>query len=210
MTTGTFFSGPCDPLVPAGVEEHDGARGVVVPDVVVDLLEVPLELPRAQVERDDRGGVEVLAGPAAAEPVRAGVACGEVQKPELVVDRRRLPDRPSAAQVRLRAGRPCLATRLARGGGRVPAPHRAAVGRVERLEERPRPVLRAHDADVDLAVDVDRRGGDRLAELPVDELPRPDLLPRLLIERDHLAVELPDVDATVADRDAAVVPAAPL
>src|SRR5581483_3134061 len=197
-----------DPLVPAGVEEHDRARGVVVPDVVMDLLEVPLELPRLQVERDDRGGVEVLAGPLAAVPVRAGVAGREVDEPELRVDGRRLPDGGAAPQVLLRPGRPGLAARLVRSGRRVPAPEKLAARRVDRLQERARRVLGPDDADVDLPVGVGGRGGDRLAELPLHELLAPDDLPGALVERDHLAVELPEIDAAVADRDAAVEPAA--
>src|SRR5207247_2995761 len=63
-----------DPLLSIGVEQDDGTRRVVVPDVVVHLLEVPLELARLQVERDDRRRIEVLAGALAAEPIRAGVA----------------------------------------------------------------------------------------------------------------------------------------
>jgi hypothetical protein len=88
--------------VTGGVEEHDRARGVVVPDVVMDLLVVPLELPGLQVERHDRGCVEVLAGAAAAEEVAARVAGGDVEEAELRVDGGRLPDRTPAAQVDLR------------------------------------------------------------------------------------------------------------
>src|SRR5437016_1472103 len=39
-----------------GVEEDDRAGRVVVPDVVVDLLEVPAVLARCRVDRDDRAG----------------------------------------------------------------------------------------------------------------------------------------------------------
>src|SRR6266508_181323 len=196
-----------DPLLSVGVEQDDGTRRVVVPDVVVHLLEVPLELARLQVERADRRRIEVLAGALAAEPVRAGVAGRDVEEPELRVDRRRLPDRPAAAEVLLRARGPRIAARLARSRGCVPTPHGLPGRGVERLQERPRSILGADDADVDLPVDIGRRSGDRLPELPFDEPSLPERPAGLLVERNHPAVELSQVHAAVADRDAPVVPA---
>ncbi len=91
-----------DALLAAGVEQHDGARRVEVPDVVVHLLEVPLQLAGLHVERDDRRGVEVLAGPLATEPVGSRVAGREVEEPEIRIDGGRLPDRRAAAEIHLR------------------------------------------------------------------------------------------------------------
>src|SRR5205085_2602452 len=48
------LAGLADPVRAVVVEEHDGARRVVVPDVVVDLLEVPAVLAGLRVDRDDR------------------------------------------------------------------------------------------------------------------------------------------------------------
>src|SRR4029079_12001025 len=91
---------------------------------------------------------------------------------------------------------------------RVPAPDLRTGRGVHRLEERPHAVLRADAADVDLPVDIDRRRGDRLGELPLDELLLPEHLAGLLVERDDRAVELAEVDASITERDNAIEPAA--
>ncbi len=53
------------------IEQHDGARAVVIPDVVVDLLKVPAVFTGARVERDDRRREQVVAGAHAAVVVGA-------------------------------------------------------------------------------------------------------------------------------------------
>src|SRR5207245_2002376 len=102
--------GLADPLRPAMVEEHDRARGVVVPDVVVDHLVVPLVLAGLRVDRDDRRGEEVLAGALAAVEVVRRVAGREVDRPGLGIDGRGLPDRRTAVLPDLRVCRPRVVT----------------------------------------------------------------------------------------------------
>src|SRR5581483_7443814 len=133
----------------------------------------------------DRRGVEVLARALAAVPVGARVAGGEVDEPELRVDRRRLPDRRAAPQVL--ALRPRARAGIAGAGGRVPAPALLAARGVELLHERARAVLGADDADVDLPVRIEGGGGDRLSAAPVDEVDLPVDLARPLVERDDRA-----------------------
>ena len=48
------------------VEEHDRTGRVVIPDVVMDLLEVPAVLACRRVDRHDRAREEVVAGPGVA------------------------------------------------------------------------------------------------------------------------------------------------
>src|SRR5207302_10555454 len=114
------------------VEEHDGARRVVVPDVVVDLLEVPAVLPCRGVDGDDRGCEEIVAGPDVAVVVGRGVAGREIQQAELRIDRRCLPDRRAAVLPGAAGLRPGVVTDLAGAGDRVAAPQLLASLRVER------------------------------------------------------------------------------
>ena len=53
-----------------GVEEHDRAGRVVVPDVVVNFLEVPAVRAGLRVDRHDRAGEEVVTGSIGAAEVR--------------------------------------------------------------------------------------------------------------------------------------------
>ena len=204
--------GRADPLhrvaVVLDVEQDRRSRRVVVPDVVVDLLEAPFDLPGVLVDRDDRRRVEVVALAVAAEPVVAGIARRDVEEVQVLVVRGGRPDRGAAAQVRRGVLRPGLAPGLARAGNHVGAPDAVARFGVDRLQEPARAVVRADDADVDLPVEEERGAGDHLALLPLDELAGPERAAGIRVECDDLAVELAEVEAAVADRDASVQPAA--
>ncbi len=139
------LSGLRDALAPVGrVEEDGGARGVVVPDVVVHLLEPPPELARLRFDRDDRRRPLVVALPDASVPVRPRVSGREVEEAEVGVVGRRLPDRAAAVQVRvagpatsLRRARPepgrCSSARSTRRSpDRAPRGTRAFRGRLRR------------------------------------------------------------------------------
>ena len=84
------------------VEQHDGIRRVVVPDVVMHLLEVPAVFAGLRLDRDDRRGVQVVAGANGAVVVGARIAGREVDEPELGIDGRRLPHRRAAVLPRRR------------------------------------------------------------------------------------------------------------
>jgi hypothetical protein len=168
----------------------------------------PLQLPRLVVERDHRGGEQVLTGAVAAVVVRPCVAGREVEEPEVRVDRRRLPDRCAARLPRVARLRPCVVARFPRPRDRVEAPKLLARGCVVRCDAAARAELAARDARDHLAVDVERRVGDRVAVLPPGDLRRPRNLAGLLVERNELPVELSDVNSAVADRDATALPAA--
>lgn len=190
------------------VEQHDRAGRVVVPDVVVDFLEVPPVLAGLRVERDDRASEEVVAGPFGAVQVRGCVSGGEVQEPEVRIDRGRLPDGRAAVLPRVVVGRPRVVTDLARAGNRVEAPQLLPRRPVERRDPTADPIFTSGDAGVDPAVVVERRARDRVPVLPARDLRRPDDLAGLLVERDELAVELADVHLAVAERHASARPAA--
>src|SRR5215471_15103328 len=76
---------------------------------------MPLEPSRIRIERDDRIGVEIVAGPLIRVPVGTGVADSPIRQVELRIERSRDPDR--AAPVFPRLG---IAVRFGNGGTRRP------------------------------------------------------------------------------------------
>ncbi len=190
------------------VEQHDRARRVVVPDVVVHLLEVPAVLAGLRVERHDRRGEEVVALAPRAVQVGGGVAGREVDQPELRVDGRRLPHRRAPVRPRVVVLRPGVVPDLARPGDRVEHPHLVASLRVVGLDAPADRELAARDASDHHALVVEGRGRDRVALLPAADLGLPLHLAGHLVERHELPVELAEVDHPLAERDAAAEPAA--
>jgi hypothetical protein len=172
------------------VEQDHRVGAVVVPDVVVDLLEVPAMLAGLGVDRDDRGGEQVVARAQVADVVRRGVPGREVQKAQLRVDGRRLPDGSAAGLVGV-VVRPALVSDLTGAGHGPEAPvHLAGLG-IERRHPPADLELPARDAGVDTPVVVERRRGDGLAVLPATDARSPLLLARALVECDERPVELP-------------------
>src|SRR5205085_253498 len=105
-----------------GVEEQGRARRVVVPDVVVNFLEMPGVFAGLSVQGDDGSAEEVVAFAHRAVVIRSAIADREVDEPELRIERRRVPDRRAAMQIMVSAGRPCVATYLGRRRKRIPPP----------------------------------------------------------------------------------------
>ena len=75
----------------AHVDEDRRARGVEVPDIVRDVLVVPLVLAGVEIDRDERIGIEIVAGANRAIQVRRRIADHEVHRMRLPVDGRRHP-----------------------------------------------------------------------------------------------------------------------
>jgi hypothetical protein len=69
----------------AEIDQHRRRRQVVVPDAVVDHLEMPRPLSGARVEGDQALGKEVVAGSVPAIEVVGRRAEGEIDQPELLV-----------------------------------------------------------------------------------------------------------------------------
>ena len=90
------------------VDEHGNLHGVVVVIVVRRELEVPLELARVGVERDDAVGVQIVAGTLRRVPVGAGIADAPIREIERRVVRAREPHRRAAVLPRVAAIRPRL------------------------------------------------------------------------------------------------------
>src|SRR6185312_9951121 len=188
-------------------EEDGRRRRVVVPEVVVDLLEVAVVFAGFGVEADDRGGEEVFTLTVFAGP-RCRVRGGEEQQPGLRVHGRRIPDRGAAGFVGAAVLGPGVATEFARRRGGPEAPFLFAGFGVEGGQTPADAVLAARTTDVDLVVVVERGARDREAFTGLDHVGAPFDFAGRLIQRHLGAVQLRDEDHAVADRDAAVVPTA--
>src|SRR5262249_12001247 len=143
-----------------GVEQHHRARRVVVPDVVVDLLEVPDVFAGLRLQRDHRRAEQIVALAHRAVVVGSAVARREVNEPELWIEGGRVPDRGASAHRVVRAGWPRVAAEFAGSRQRVPAPPDLAGLGVERREPTADAELAAGDTAVYEPVVVERRAGD--------------------------------------------------
>src|SRR5437667_297910 len=191
-----------------GIEEHDRAGRVVVPDVVVDLLEVPDVLAGLRLQRDHRRAEQVVALAHRAVVIRPAVAGREVEEAELRIERGRVPDRGAAAHRMVGAGRPGLAATLPRPGQRVPAPLDLAGLGVQRGDAPTHAELAARDAAVHEALVVEWRARDGVAVLPLLDGRLPLHLAGLHVQRDAVRGELTEVEQPLAHGETAVDPAA--
>src|SRR5688572_20870571 len=121
------------PAVVHGVEQHDGIRRVVVPEIVMHLLEVPAVPARLHLDRDHRDAEEIVAGPHGAVEIGTRVARREIDEAELGIDGRRLPDGGAAMLPRVIVARPGVVPGFAGTRDRVEGPHELAVVRVVSL-----------------------------------------------------------------------------
>ena len=137
------------------VREHGRRGAVVVPQIVMDLLEVPLVGAGLQVERDDRHGEQIVAAALCAVVVRTGVASRDVNHPEVGIDRRMRPNRRAAVLPGIAF--PRVVAKLARTRNRPELPDFLAGLRVVGAELPADARLAAANADVHEAVVIDRR-----------------------------------------------------
>src|SRR6267143_1809771 len=196
------------PAVDHGIEEHDRTGRVVVPDVVMDLLEVPHVLAGLRLQRDHRRAVQVVAFPHRPVVIGPAVAGREVEEAELRIERGRVPDRGAAAHRMVRAGGPGLAATLPRPGQRVPAPLDLAALGVQCGDAPTHAEFAARDAAVHETVVVERRAGDGVAVLPLLDRRLPGHLAGLHVERDDVRVELTEVEQPLAHGESTVDPPA--
>ncbi len=140
--------------VDADVGQDRRRRDVVVPEGMVDELEVPLPLAGAQVDADQGLAEEVVAGTVAAVEVVGRGLHGKVGEAQVLVDGHLRPD-AGVAVLLGRAAQPRVVPELTRFRDRVEDPQALARADVER-------------ADVALVVPV-RLGREPLAERGADE-----------------------------------------
>jgi len=99
---------------------------------------------------------------------------------------------------------PCVVTRFARSGDRVPAPHPFSAGRIVGIEKAARAKLAAAHADDHLVFHDERRTRDRVARHRIGHLRFPQRGPGAGIERQQRRVERSDEHATIEYCDAAI------
>ena len=208
------------------VDQNGWADGVEVPDVVSDVLEVTDVATGLEIERHQRVGIEVVAGPQ--RPVEVGrritdqkidAVCGEVYRrilPHAAAER--LVGVTSLRKLRL-LGRD-VAVHVTSGGvllgpdthrilGRgVEGPQKLAGLGVVGAKEATHAVLAAVGTEQYLPLDGGRRHGLAVTEFRIGDLGLPHHFARLGVERDKLGIERRHVDLVVVDGDAAIVRAA--
>src|SRR6188508_1276190 len=156
---------------------------------MVHFLEVPAVFAGARLERDDRGGEQVVAGANRTVEIGAGITGREVDEPELGIDGRRIPHRGAAVHPDLVVLRPGIVAELARTRNRIERPKQLAVAGVVCFDAPAHPDLGTRKARDDHAVVIERRTRDGEALLPTLGLNRPNFVSRALIERNEPAVE---------------------
>ncbi len=184
------------------VVEDQRVRDVIVPDVVVDGLEMPHELARVDVQGKDVLGEQLRARQSLEARVRDRVADTDVDEVERRIDDRGVPHRP-AARVRLVLG-PRVVAELARlQRDRVERPdHLAGLG-VDGEHPAGCAAVTTGLADQDSAIVVEGRGAEEVRPLPVAERLLPDDPAGGRVESRDRGIAVPDVDLAVADCDAA-------
>src|SRR5262249_48804123 len=189
-----------------GVEQHDRACRVIVPNVVMYLLEMPDILAGLGLERHQRRAEQVVALTHRSVIIRSAIADREVDKAELGIERWRVPDRGATAHRMVGARRPGVAPDLAGTRQRVPPPQdRTGLG-VERSEPAAHAELAAGDAAIDDAVIVEWRAGDAVAVLPLFDRRLPSELPGFHVDRYDVGVELAEKQQALAHGETAVDP----
>ena len=190
------------PTVDRRVHEHRNLVGVPVVRVVWRELEVPAERAGRRIQRNQRAAVQVVALAGVAVPVRRRIPDAPVEQVEFRIVGAGQPRRRASSLPALT--RPRLVTRLAGSWNGLKAPCPRAGLRVVGIDETADAGLAAADADHDLAVDGERRGGDRVAERVVGHLDVPPHGARRGVERHQVRVQCADEHTIVQQRHAAV------
>ena len=156
--------------------------------VVRGELVMPPELPGVAVDRDDRGGIEVVALPIVTEIAGRRIADAPVNQIRLGIETAGHPRGAAAARQLFLPG-PRLAARLALARDRVEAPHALAGLGIVGVDEPARRDIAARITHNHLVFDHKRRGDDSVAHLVVVDHGVPHDLARVAIERQHVRVE---------------------
>src|SRR4029078_11722623 len=180
------------------VEQDHGIWGVVVPEIVMHLLEMPAVLPGLRVDREHRDAEQVVAAAHGAIQVRTGIAGREIDEAQARVDGGRLPDGGATVLPRVVVRRASVVPELAGTGDRVERPNGLAGARVERFHAAAAAAVAARETREHEPVVVERPRRDSEAVRVRLRLHGPDDRAGALVERDELAVELARVDLAVA------------
>ena len=69
-----------DQISAALVEEKSLVSGIVIPNVVLDLLPIPFQCAEFWIERNDRVGVEIIAFPIRADKILPRITCAVIDQ----------------------------------------------------------------------------------------------------------------------------------
>src|SRR6476620_6452789 len=206
-----------------GIDQDRRAHGVEIPHVVRDELEVADIFAGVEIDRYQRLGIEIVAGPNGAVEVWRRVADHEEDTVGLEINRRILPHAAADRLVwvaglgELRLLRLDIAMHVMAGsvvcrphangflGGRVEVPDELAGLGVIGADEAADTVFAAVGADQDLAVDGGRRHGLAVAEGRIGNLGLPHDAAGLGTHRVQIGIERGEIDLVVINGDAAVV-----
>ena len=194
-----FLAAGRDQLAIARVEQRDG-RVVPVVVVVRPQLVPPLELAGASIDRNRRDREQVRALAHVLVVIRPGIADRYEQRTRLAIERIRGP-RGAAAVVGRRRGIPGIGAGLVAGGDEIEAPCERAVGDVERHHPALDAPIAARLRHVDEIVPHGGCGADAFTDAPVGDLPHPQRLAGLGVERVQEPVLRPANDSSACDRD---------
>ncbi len=189
---------------PAGALEVDQQRRrdlVPVPRIVPVVLVVAAHLAGFHIQRDHRGGVQIVAGAHVAGP-RAAIAGAPVGQLGGGVEGAGDPHRHAAGLPGIT--RPGFAAGFPRRGDRVRLPRRFAAGRVERRHEAANAELAAGNPDHDLAFGRQRREGHVVAAPVVLHFGFPHDVSRRGVQGHEVAVRSGHEHQLAVERDAPI------
>src|SRR4030095_688506 len=190
------------PPAKRGVVEHQRRAEVMLPDVVMDDLEIPAHLSRFEFQRHDGIVEEVVAGPQLSAILRHRISGGKVYQSQISIDRWRRPNGTAAVLPNVAILRPGFVTRLARAGNDVEAPEKLSslciVGDGTTMEE---VVTERHDAN-DNPVAISWSSGHALRGNLLRVCRGPDELPGFLADGHDVRIAEGSKKYPVADADA--------
>ena len=191
-----------------GIKQNHRVRRIVIPDIVMHFLEMPAVRAGVYIEREYRCGEQVVACAHAAVEVRAGIAGGVIQHAEFRIDCGCLPHRRPAIHPHRVVLRPGIVAEFAGAGHVIEIPHQFARGCVVSFHTTADTAFAAGKTGDHKAVVIQWRAGDRIAFFPAFSLNFPNNGAGVHVERFQFAVELADVDTTIAQSNSAAGPAA--
>ena len=159
-------------------------------------------LPVSEIQREQRAGIEVVAGADVAVVVRTRIARAPVEQVQLRIVGAGQPRRRAAVLPRVAA--PRVRARLTRRRHGPEAPRALAGLRVVGIEESANAAFGAGDADDDLVLDRERRAGRGVVQPGIGERLLPQHAARSRVERDELRIQRRQEQRGAEDREAAI------
>src|ERR1700730_7719531 len=190
-----------DQISAALVEENNLVSGIVIPNVVLDLLAIPFQCAEFRIERNDRVGVEIIAFPIRADKILPRITCAVIDQVGLRIVASWKPS-PAPAILPALAG---PARRILFNG--LEFPQFLPSLRFDAINlSCCREIAGGRSEGQSLASQYRRRGEvAAVAICRVSQLRLPELSSGLLVDRNAASVNRADKNLASPDRDAAAV-----